>query len=385
MSTKKTDLSQYRDIVSRVRIDHDAYAEILDELREAYDSVGSTATPVFLLITGESRTGKSSVVRDFLDSYLPTRVGDRILRSVVYAVVPAKATVKSLLESLLKGLGDPHWSRGSESNMTQRLYTMLDAVQCRMIILDEFQHLCDKGQQRKLDLLADWLKVLLETRKYGLVAVGLPAAASVVHKHPQLIGRFDDELGMPLFDWRDTASVAQFRGILRQFQKELHPFQLPSLDSREMGVRLYLASAGRIGLVAKLLDRAVRNAIRAGTLDIRLEDLAKAYTRAIWSSRLFPVPGGPFGATLDRLTQKGVQETILANAALESVADESATVTVHGHKTNDEKRAPEAAVAKKMVRPGSKARQKVKRPGDKHRKHAIRTRPGVNRELGKAF
>lgn len=385
MSTKKTDLSQYRDIVSRVRVDHDAYADILDELREAYDAIGSTATPVCLLITGESRTGKSSVVRDLLETYLPTRVDDRVLRSVVYAVAPAKATVKSLLESLLKGLGDPHWSRGSESNLTQRLYTLLDAVQCRMIILDEFQHLCDKGQQKKLDMLADWLKVLLETRKYGLVAVGLPGAASVVHKHPQLIGRFDDELRMPLFDWQDTASVAQFRGILRQFQKELHPFQFPSLDSREMGVRLYLASAGRIGLVAKLLDRAVRNAIRAGTLDIRLEDLGKAYTRAIWSARLFPVPGGPFGATLDRLMQKGVQETILANAALEPVADESATVTVHGHKANDAKRVQEAAAAEKKVRPSSRARQKAIDQADKHRKHAIRTRPGVKRELGRAF
>ena len=40
-------------------------------------------------------------------------------------------------------------------------------------------------------MLADWLKVLLESRKYGLVAVGLPTAASVVHGHPQLAGRFE--------------------------------------------------------------------------------------------------------------------------------------------------------------------------------------------------
>lgn len=388
MNMKKKDLSQYRDIVSLVRVDHDAYADILDELREAYDAIGSTPAPVCLLITGESRTGKSSVVRDLLETYLPTRVDDRTLRSVVYAVAPAKATVKSLLESLLKGLGDPHWSRGSESNLTQRLYTLLDAVQCRMIILDEFQHLCDKGQQKKLDMLADWLKVLLETRNYGLVAVGLPDAASVVHKHRQLSGRFDDELRMPVFDWQDTASAAQFRGILRQFQKELHPFQLPFLDSKEMGVRLYLASAGRIGLVAKLLDRAVRNAIRAGTLDIRLEDLAKAYARAIWSARLFPVPGGPFGATLDRLKQEGVQETVLANAALEPVADESATVSVHGHKTDGPKSAPKASAPAKTVRTGNRAGHKTQggtNRVDKRRKRACRTRPGVKRELGRAF
>src|SRR5690606_36005980 len=115
-----------------------------------------------------------------------------------------------------------------------------------------------------------------------------------------------------------------------QFQKELHPFELPALDTRETALRVFLASAGRIGLVAKLLDRAVRNAVRAGTVSIGLDDLKKAYTRAIWSARLFPVPGGPFGADMSALLAKGVQETVFANAAREEVADKSAAVSVYG-------------------------------------------------------
>lgn len=326
----QVDLKKYYDIVARIRIDHSAYQEVFSELVDAYDSIGYTATPVCLLITGDTRTGKSCVVRDLLQCYLPTQVDDTLVRSVVYAVAPAKATVKSLLEALLKGLGDPFWSRGTESTMTQRLYTMLDAVQCKMIILDEFQHICDKGQAKKLDLLADWLKVLIESKKYGLVAVGLPVAASVVNGHKQLIGRFDEVLRMPLFDWKDTASVAQFRGVLRQFERELRPFKMPALDSRDMALRIYLATAGRIGLVAKLLDRVVRSAIRAGTLEIRIEDFAKAYGRAIWSAQLFPVRGGPFGASLALLSTDEVHSTVLSNAAMEPVADESGAVTVFG-------------------------------------------------------
>ncbi|ODS64074.1 MAG: hypothetical protein ABS41_03430 [Arenimonas sp. SCN 70-307] len=389
--SRKKELTQYRDIVSRIRIDHNAYADILDELTEAYDAVGTTATPVCLLITGESRTGKSSVVRDLLETYLPTQVDDRTIRTVVYAVAPAKATVKSLLESLLHGLGDPYWSRGSLGNMTQRLYTLLDAVQCKMIILDEFQHLCDKGQKQLLHMLADWLKVLLESRKYGLVAVGLPTAASVVHGHPQLAGRFDDELKMPLFDWRDKGSSAQFRAILRQFQKEVHPFQLPALDSREMALRVFLASAGRIGLVAKLLDRAVRNAVRAGTVNIGLDDLKKAYARAIWSARLFPVPGGPFGADTTALLAKGVQETVFANAALEEVADKSAAVAVYGKNKpmpvpaaaadddDEEEQQREPPAGPRRARQASPKAKKAKgRP-------PMRRRPDPKKELRKAL
>lgn len=325
------DLRKYANIVSTIRIEHPACEDAYNELTHIYDFIGTTATPACLLISGDTRTGKSSVVKDMLEEHLPRIVDNKIVRNVVYAVAPAKATVKSLLEALLKGLEDPHWSRGTETAMTQRLYTMLDAVECKMIILDEFQHLCDKGQVKKLDLLADWLKVLIESRKYALVAVGLPAAAAVIYGHKQLIGRFNAEIQMPLFDWKDHASRLQFRGVLKQFEKELHPFRLPALDGPEMALRMYLATAGRIGLIAKLLDRAVHNAIRSNTLDIRLADLDKAYSRAIWGSSQFPISGGPFMADMTDLESPLVHQSVLRNAALESVADESGGVVIYGH------------------------------------------------------
>ena len=373
MRTKPDDLSKYIGIVANVRIDHRAYSDAVNELKAAYDSVGKTSSPVCLLITGESRTGKSSVVRELLESHVPSKIDDQVIRTVVYAVAPAKATVKSLLESLLKGLGDPHWSRGTESNMTQRLYTLLDAVQCRMIILDEFQHLCDKGQIKKLDFISDWLKVLLESKKYGLVAVGLPAAASVVHNHSQLTGRFDDELRLPLFNWQNAESVAQFRAILQQFQKELSPFEFPQLSSREMAMRFYLASAGRIGLVAKLLERAVHDAIRAGRLEVSTDDLSRAYKRCIWSARLFPVAGGPFGAELDGLTAAGVQDAVLSNAAMEAVADTSASVEVVRNGARSPKTVA-AAPAKSVARPDAQGLESGRK-----------TRRSLARELKKAL
>ncbi len=236
MSRKRKDLNQYVDIVANIRIDHDAYVLIRNELDIAFESVGSSPTPVCVLVTGETRTGKSCAVLEFAESNPTVEEGTQTRRSIVRAITPETATVKSLLESLLKGLGDPYWSRGTVSNQTHRLHVLLEAVECKLIILDEFQHLCDKGQKLRMRTSADWLKNLLQTNRYGLIAVGLPEAASVIQNHPQLRARFDNELSMPRFDWSSTNSAAQFCGILQQFEKQLAPFELPPLKSPEMAL-----------------------------------------------------------------------------------------------------------------------------------------------------
>jgi hypothetical protein len=395
MSTKKRDLRKYRDVVLTLRVEHAAYTELMEELKAAYDDIGLSAVDVCLIVLGEPRTGKSSLATDMLDDRVTKQSADSVIRNVVYAVAPSPATVKSLLECLLYGLGDPHWNRGTVSNMTQRLYTLLKAAKCRMIILDEFQHLCaadgsdsesapgaaevrrprrSSGAVQRQKATADWLKVLLETTGIGFVAIGLPHAASVIQSNRQLSGRFDPPLRLPVFDWYEDASRAQFLGILQQFQEGLEPFQFPPFDSDAMGLRMYLASAGRIGLLAKFLDRAVRNAIRAKTVQIRLDDLAKAYRASIWSAPLFPVKGGPFGADFSALQLRGVQEQVLADASKEPCADMSGAVKVYGDSNVQPSCKPGPT---NMARPARAPKRPRKKPRTRSRGSAARKLAGV--------
>lgn len=348
MKTKTTNVMlQYKSLVASIRIDHVSYTAILDRLIEAIDEVGFAPVPTCLHLIGETRTGKSSVVKDFLDRYRVSTKNAENQQSVVVATAPPKATVKSLLEQLLKGLGDPHWSRGTESNMADRLHTMLRSVSCRMIVIDEFQHLCDKGQQKRLALTSDFLKALVEENAWGLVAVGLPSSASVINANAQLAGRFDATLKMPLFDWRDPALKKQFKAILISFGKQLAPFELPDFKNDENALRMYLATSGRLGLVAKLIDRAVQNAIRKSTYKIRHEDLEVAFQGAIWYAQRFPIADGPFGADLALYPSMEVIGQVLDIATEDLYEDNSGTVTVI--KTNTPK-VPEAKVPKKSTK-----------------------------------
>lgn len=322
-------------LVRSVRVEHTAYGTILQRLREAFDDAPTSATPTCLHIIGETRTGKSAVVRDFLGEVARRPTSDANQQSVLYAIAPAEATVKNLLESLLKGLGDPFWSAGTKSSMLGRLHTQLQGVNCQLIILDEFQHLCDKGQKQRLKVLSDFLKNLIEDKPWGLVALGLPSSLSVINANSQLAGRFDPPLSMPMFDWHQTSSRTQFRGFLAAFQKQLKPFELPELAKDPVAFRMYLASTGRAGLVAKLLDRAIRNAVRAGTNKIRLTDLQKAFDESIWFAPKFPLVGGPFGADLSVTPSRELIDSLLKTAEQELYEDNTGAVSVVSPGTGD--------------------------------------------------
>lgn len=108
----KADLRRHMGLVGSIRIDHVCYLDALAKLKLAMESVGSSACPICIHIIGATRTGKTTVIEDFLNQHHTTRVTEGSRQTVVYAKVPDKGTVKGLLENLLEALGDPHWHRG---------------------------------------------------------------------------------------------------------------------------------------------------------------------------------------------------------------------------------------------------------------------------------
>lgn len=320
--------SDFKGLVNEIRIEHLQYSCIYDALANALEDIDTSAVPVCLHIVGDTRTGKSCVVRDFLSDHKRSSSKRVNQTSVVYAIAPPKATVKGVLSQLLKGLGDPYWSKGTLASMEGRLHLLLEKVSCRMIVIDEFQHLCDKGQRKALYLTSDFLKTLIEDKSWGLIAVGLPSSTAVITTNPQLAGRFDATLTMPVFDWRDTGFRKQFKGLLAAFQKQLKPFHLPDLSEDMNAFRMCMASAGRVGLVAKILDRAVKSAIRKKTHRIPLEDLQLAFDTSVWFAPDFPVANGPFNADMTLHKNDVTVGSVLELAAKELYEDNSEAVEV---------------------------------------------------------
>jgi hypothetical protein len=287
-------LSVYSDIFKRFTVPHDTYKLIRNELELCLARVGRSRFPRCLHIIGETRAGKTFLIENFLLRHSEARRKDGLMACVVYACIPAGGSAEGLCEALLFKLGDEYAHRGSLRTKTARLIRLLQKVGCRMVILDNFQHLCDKGQNARLFMTSDWLKDLVDTNEWALVCVGLPESEAVIRRNEQLIGRFDATLELGRFDWNNNDSALAFRGVLRSFSKSLKPFVFPDLGSQEMALRFYFATGGLIGLVSRILERAVQDAIDANATTISLESLQAAFSRAIWFANKLPKNMQPF-------------------------------------------------------------------------------------------
>lgn len=324
MSYRNEDLDQYKTVMARLTIPHPAFVEAAAELDEALESVGSQSFPTCLHIVGPSRAGKTRLIENFTRKYPKIVEGERTFIPVVHAAIPPKGTIMGVMESLLRALGDPRWESGSSSNKLARVHNFLDKCGTRVLVLDEFQHLVDKGQDSTLKHTRDWAKALVEPRKFALVACGTERSIEAIADDAQLSGRFDAPIWIRRFDWRDEELHDQFLGVLAAYGEALKPFQLPELTSEEMVIRMYMATGGLMGTLVKLLTRVIRDAVRDERTDIGLSELRRAFRRAVNFSDRFAAGQGPFDVKLTTL-DGGIQRLLAQSVALATAEAEAAS------------------------------------------------------------
>jgi len=216
--------------------------------------------------------------------YMPRRTEAGLTVPVVRVSAPAKPTAKSLSEVLLRKLGDPKWDAGTENNKMARLEKLLKACECRMLMIDEFQHFFDKTTHKVFHHVADWLKLLADNTRVALVVTGLDSCLPVLLRNEQLSGRFLSPAFMHRFNWLDDDHRAEFIGILEAFNESISVhLDLPRLHSDEMAFRFWCATGGLMGYLTKLLRQLVWNACDQQLKKISLADIRKANEEAIWS------------------------------------------------------------------------------------------------------
>jgi hypothetical protein len=317
-------------VVGRIVIPHGAFTLADTQLEQLFVCAQRNEGAEGMAILGESGTGKTTLLERFIARHKPHRNDDGMEVPVLFASVPSSPTVRSLAGELLRAFGAPDWDKGTELQMRHRLQILMREARTLMVIIDEFNHFYDRGKNKIMYNVADWLKKFIDDTRKTLVVSGLPTCKIVVNQNEQLARRFLAPIELPRFDWRNIDQRQQFIGILGAFHVELSKtYRTPEFQSEQMAFRFYCATGGLIGYLSKVLRVAERNAIFAGKHTILLGDLNAAHLQAIWSRETVMGLPKPFEASFMPIESSEVLQCVgQIGKALEPLPKPTRSVTL---------------------------------------------------------
>ncbi|WP_425218883.1 TniB family NTP-binding protein [Ralstonia solanacearum] len=250
------------------------------ERRFRYDCTDEEAE--HLLIVGEAGVGKSTLLRRFRDLHPPVVRDEYTEVPVLYVALDSACSIKKLARALLLELGSKYWDKGDESQLTYQLICLLRGCRVRLVILDEVNHLVDKGGEKTHHNIADWIKRLSDATHLPFVLAGIPRAERLLDTNDQLRSRFRQVISIQPFSMEDKDRESEFRSVLLSFQRLLGEIPSVDLSHRTIARAFVFATGGRLREIRKLLIRAVELAFERPSPQLTAADLSRAFETVIY-------------------------------------------------------------------------------------------------------
>lgn len=264
----------------------------LAHLKRLFDYSCDGEEPEHLLVIGESGVGKSTLLQHFANLHPRIEHEEFTEVPVLYAKVPAQCTIKKLARCMLQVLGSPFWDKGDEGALTYQLVTLIKNCRVRMVILDEVNHLVERGGEKTHHNIADWIKTLSEDTNVSYVLAGIPRSERLLQKNDQLRGRFREVISIERFSFKNDNSKKLVQRALLAFETLLKDLPRISLSDAVMAQRIVYATDGRLRDIRRLLVRAVELAFVKTSPELTKTELSRAFTSVIF--RGAPETRNPF-------------------------------------------------------------------------------------------
>lgn len=266
--------------VDRAPIRHRSYrhceqAVAALHLRKIEEGIGGCA-----LLVGPSGAGKSLLQTQY-EAWCSSDSIDLESVPILRAVIPSKPTVKSVVTELLHAANHPSYAiKESEALKTIRLMTLMKEQGTEVVILDEMNNVHDQANDNVEHELTDWLKNFIDSSGCLVVLCGLPRIDRLLRRNNQLRRRISGRTVMSELRMSPEENWREFREVLRELHRRT-PVQAIRFDDQIVARRFYIASAGLMDYLIRIVNSAVQIAIRnGGPIDAPV--LAAAFVDQVW-------------------------------------------------------------------------------------------------------
>lgn len=264
-------------------IEFPPFVRAIQTIEEQLRLFRNTGMAKHLLVLGESGTGKSTLCKLLVQKYPRIVLSERDVIPVLYVCVPASATIAAVSSEILMVLGDPDPNSGTIQARTLRIITLCRACGVELLLMDEAQHMHDRGKHTTHYLVGDWIKRLLDELSVPSAFLGLPQFEKLLQVNEQLRRRFSRRLWLALGQSDETSVETECLQLLISLAACLPiPLSYGEYGVEEFGQRLFYASDGRVAYIKKLLQSALMSALSDGYDEITPRELQQAFTQDIW-------------------------------------------------------------------------------------------------------
>jgi hypothetical protein len=271
-------------------------------IRECHDSGQRDSGPMHLRLLGQSGLGKTFLLKEYRDAFPAVRTAHGTHVPVALLTIPSAPTVKGIYIAFLESLG-LHGAIGTVEALRHRARVLCSACGVELFLVDELNHLTDRGQIRTREAVGDSLKEMLETLNIPTVFSGASRSHIIFDTNMQLRSRVMASLTLRAFNVEER--FEDLRGFIFALSEVDQDEKTANwLSSAEIASRIFFATDGIHRGIARFVIQ-VGAAIRKGQNSQDLELLAWIFREYFWEG--VPHALNPFGVAfpMRRLCEPG--------------------------------------------------------------------------------
>jgi hypothetical protein len=255
---------------------HDRFQSVFSELQEVLRRA-NTGHQILLPIVGPSRTGKTAIIQAFCKDHVG---GCDLKRPILNVTSPKNNTARALIDACLLSIGMSPRMYTNQVEANNAFLRSLHRLETKIIIFDETQHMLERSGHRTIRGAGDFFKDLYDQSKVSLVLAGLPSLEGLFSANEQLKNRSQASVELFPYCWHGE-SYKGFRkalGSALQFMEE-HSWETFKWNDKEFADRMYVATAGRYGMVHKIFMEVLTDF--ANSKQAGYEEFNRAYHACI--------------------------------------------------------------------------------------------------------